>query len=73
MLVMLLVLLLSLVLAGAVALYVAYPRRGEEVPHVPWLGDAMKRGVESLPTLDNQLGARLHDGQDNPGHRHQRG
>jgi hypothetical protein len=52
-----LLLLLSLAIAGAVALYVAYPRRGEEVPHAPWLGDAMKRGVEALPTLDNQAAA----------------
>jgi hypothetical protein len=54
----LLFLLVSLVLAGSVALYVAYPRRGERVPHAPWLGDAMKRGVESLPTLDNQAAHR---------------
>jgi hypothetical protein len=51
---MLLILFLSLALAGVVVVYVAFVRRGEEVPHVPWLGDAMKRGVESLPTLDNQ-------------------
>lgn len=44
-----------LLLAGAVAVYVAYPHRGEEVPHAPWLGEAMKKGVEALPTLDNQL------------------
>ena len=43
-----------LVLAGLVVVYVAYPRRGADVPNVPWLGDALKRGVESLPTLDNQ-------------------
>lgn len=51
---LLLFLLFSLAIAGLVAVYVAYPHRGEEVPHVPWLGDAMKRGVEALPTLDNQ-------------------
>jgi hypothetical protein len=44
-----------LLLAGAVAVYVAYPHRGEQVPHASWLGDAMKKGVEALPTLDNQL------------------
>jgi hypothetical protein len=54
MVLMLLFLFVSLVLAGLVAIYVAYPHRGEEVPHLPWLGEAMKRGVDALPTLDNQ-------------------
>lgn len=43
-----------LVLAGAVVVYVAYPYRGEEVPVAPWVGEAMKRGVEALPTLEGQ-------------------
>ena len=46
------VLLLALVLAAAVMLYAAYPYRGEETPLTPKLGEAMRRGVESLPTLD---------------------
>lgn len=46
-------LVISLLIAAAVVLYVAYPRRGEEVPHAPWLGSVMKRGVDSLPTIDN--------------------
>ncbi|HET8562017.1 MAG TPA: hypothetical protein VFL69_15975 [Marmoricola sp.] len=50
----LLLMLVIVVLAGFVLAYVAYPHRGEEMPHAPWLGDAMKRGVESLPTLDNE-------------------
>jgi hypothetical protein len=41
-------------LAGLVVLYVAYPHRGEDVPHTPWLGQAMRKGVNRLPTLDNQ-------------------
>jgi hypothetical protein len=45
--------LVILVLAGLVVLYVAYPHRGEELPAAPWLGDAMRKGVESAPTLDN--------------------
>lgn len=57
MIALVLLLLLSLAVAGAVVLYVAYPRRGAEVPHAPWLGQAMKRGVEALPTLDNQSAA----------------
>jgi len=45
------VLLLALLLAAAVMLYVAYPYRGEDTPLSPWLGRAMRRGVDSLPTL----------------------
>jgi hypothetical protein len=41
-------------LAGLVVVYVAYPHRGEEVPNAPWVGDAMRKGVNMLPTLDNQ-------------------
>lgn len=54
---MLLFLLVSLALAGLVVVYVAYPRRGEQVPRAPWLGEAMTRGVNALPTLDNQVEA----------------
>ncbi len=46
------VLLLALVLAAAVMLYAAYPYRGQETPLTPVLGRAMRRGVDSLPTLD---------------------
>jgi hypothetical protein len=46
------VLLLALVLAAAVMIYAAYPYRGEETPVTPLLGRAMRRGVDSLPTLD---------------------
>lgn len=48
-----LTLLLGLALAAAVVVYVAYPHRGEEMPVVPQLGDAMRRGVDSLPTLED--------------------
>lgn len=43
-----------LVLAGTVVVYVAFPHRGEEVPNAPWVGDALRKGVDMLPTLDNQ-------------------
>ncbi len=43
-----------ILLAGLVVVYVAYPHRGEEVPNAPWVGDAMRKGVHLLPTLDNQ-------------------
>ena len=52
MLFVLIALLLSIVVAGLVVAYVAYPHRGEPMPAVPWLGDAMGRAVEAAPTLD---------------------
>jgi len=41
-------------LAGLVVLYVAFPYRGERVPKAGWVGDALQKGVERLPTLDDQ-------------------
>jgi hypothetical protein len=35
-------------------LYVAFPHRGEDVPHTPWVGEALRKGVNALPTIDNQ-------------------
>jgi hypothetical protein len=49
-----LTMILILAIAGVIVLYVAFPHRGEEVPHTPWVGEAMRKGVNSLPTLDNQ-------------------
>jgi hypothetical protein len=51
MLVLGLLMLAILVIAGAVVVYVAYPHRGEDVPGAPWLGDAMKRGVDPVGHL----------------------
>ncbi len=45
--------LVILVLAGLVVLYVAFPHRGEDVPHVRWLGRLLRKGVDNAPTLDN--------------------
>jgi hypothetical protein len=45
--------LVILVLAGLVVLYVAFPHRGEEIPAASWLGDVMRKGADSAPTLDN--------------------
>jgi hypothetical protein len=45
--------LVILVLAGAVVLYVAFPHRGEDVPHLTWVGRLMRKGVQNVPTLDN--------------------
>jgi hypothetical protein len=49
--------LVILMLAGLVAAYVAYPRRGHEVPGAPWIGEVLERGVESLPVLDQERAA----------------
>ena len=49
-----LAMLLILVAAAAVFVYVAYPHRGQEVPHAPWLGEAMRRGVDAMPVLEDE-------------------
>ena len=50
-----------LALAVLIALYVAYPHRGEDVPNAPWVGQAMRRGVDRLPTLDSQTDEQKYD------------
>jgi hypothetical protein len=50
-----------LLLAGVVVIYVAYPHRGEDVPNAPWVGDALRKGVNLLPTLDNQTEEQKYD------------
>ena len=47
---------LILVVSGLVVAYVAFPHRGEEMPHAPWLGDAMNKATDALPTLDEDEG-----------------
>lgn len=42
----------AVLVAAAVMVYVAYPYRGERMPLLPGLGEAMRRGVEALPTLE---------------------
>ena len=51
-----LAMLVVLVISALVVTYVAFPHRGEEVPGAPWLGDAMTKGVEALPTLEDDEG-----------------
>ncbi|WP_107771628.1 hypothetical protein [Nocardioides sediminis] len=51
MLVITLVMLFVLVAAAAVVVYVAFPHRGEDLPVVPQLGDAMRKSVDALPTI----------------------
>ena len=38
-------------LAASVVLYVAFPNRGMQVPHAPWLGEVMQRTVDRFRTL----------------------
>lgn len=45
--------LVSLLSAGLVVLYVAYPHRGERVPGVPWLGDALGKAADAAPVLED--------------------
>ncbi|MEQ6903294.1 hypothetical protein [Nocardioides sp. YIM 152588] len=52
----------SLLFAALVALYVAYPHRGEKIPAVPWLGEAMGRAVRRAPVLDEVEGEVLRQG-----------
>jgi len=46
--------LVVLVIAGLVVVYVAYPHRGEELPAVPWLGEAMSRAADAAPTVEEE-------------------
>jgi hypothetical protein len=53
MLVVVLVTVAGLLMAGVVVAYVAFPHRGEDLPVVPQLGEAMRKGVDALPTLED--------------------
>ncbi|HWJ10165.1 MAG TPA: hypothetical protein VNS46_12360 [Nocardioides sp.] len=54
MLFVLLAILFSLAVSGVVVLYVAYPHRGEQVPGVPWLGDAMAKAADAAPVIEDE-------------------
>ena len=45
---------LAVLVAAAVIVYVAYPHRGEDVPYVPAIGDAMKQAAGAIPVLDEE-------------------
>ena len=53
MLAIVLMMTLGVLVAAAVAVYVAYPHRGRKVPVAPQVGDAMRKGVDALPTLED--------------------
>jgi hypothetical protein len=48
--------LVILVVSGLVVAYVAFPHRDKEMPHAPWLGEAMNKATEAIPTLDEDEG-----------------
>ena len=52
MIAILLAMFFILLLAAAVVIYAAFPHRGEDVPGVPWVGEAMTKAVDAVPTLD---------------------
>lgn len=52
MLLIVIAMLVILALAALVLVYAAFPHRGETVPGVPWLGDAMERATEAAPLLE---------------------
>ncbi|HEX2895186.1 MAG TPA: hypothetical protein VHO29_14405 [Marmoricola sp.] len=72
MVVLVLLMVAILLVAGAVVLYVAFPHRDEEVPGAPWLGEAVKRGVDTVGELlerpgeviDERIAARSDDAGD---------
>jgi len=49
-----LIMLLILVVSAVVVVYVAYPHRGEDLPVLPQLGTAMRKGADALPTLEDE-------------------
>jgi len=53
MLAIVLTMLIVLVVSTTVVAYVAYPHRGEEMPYLPQVGEAMRKGVDALPTLED--------------------
>ena len=52
MLPILIAMLVIVALAGLIMAFVAFPHRGEDMPGVPWLGEAMSSAVDAMPTLD---------------------
>jgi hypothetical protein len=52
--------------AGVVAVYVAFPHRDEDLPGAPWLGRLMKRGARSLPTVEPEPGDVMPDDGGSP-------
>jgi hypothetical protein len=57
----LIAMLVILAVSALVVTYVAFPHRGEQIPGAPWLGEAMSKGVDAMPTLqEDQVSGRRH-------------
>jgi hypothetical protein len=54
-----------LAVAGLITLYVAFPHRGQHIPHAEWLSHAMSRSnhkvTEKLTQLDKSLAQKAND------------
>ena len=62
-----LAMLVIVAVACLVVVYVAYPHRGEEMPNAPWVGQALKRTVDAVPTLPSEgEGDRDHADDEDP-------
>ena len=44
--------LIILLFAIGVVVYAAYPARGHKTPVVPWVGEAMEKAADAMPTLE---------------------
>lgn len=53
MLVIVFVMLVIVVTAALVLVYAAFPHRGQDVPAVPWLGEAMERATDAMPVVSS--------------------
>jgi hypothetical protein len=49
------------VLAGLITAYVAFPHRGESIPHAEWLSDAMTRSNQAITDKLAELDDRVED------------
>lgn len=58
------VMFLILALAALVIVYVAYPHRGQKMPRLPWIGEAMERAVDAAPTLTPATRLQRNRGED---------
>jgi hypothetical protein len=61
MLLILIALVGVLVLAGLITAYVAFPHRGESIPHAEWLSDAMTRSNQAITDKLAELDDRVED------------
>lgn len=53
MLVIALAMLAIVLIAAVIVVYVAFPHREKTLPGAPWLGEAMRRTRDSLPTQES--------------------